>query len=313
MGLLLFLFAMITVFSLLSAYFLSLHNLRNILVQSAVHVLVATGITMVMATRGIDLSVGGILALSSIVTAWLIKADLPVTVAIATGLLTGAGMGFANGVGVARLGLSPFIITLGTAGIFRAVSLIFTEARPIYGMPLSFRSMGVDQLGPIPVSVIIALAVVTVGYFTVEWTSFGINARAVGDNLEAALRMGVPVGWTYVGVYVFSGFTAALGGLVITARLNTAEAIAGWGIELEAIAAAVIGGTSFSGGEARILGTLLGALTIGVLNNGLTLCNVPSYYQQLVVGLVFVSAVLAEGRRRNVSGKNQIARQRRGQ
>lgn len=294
LGLLVFLLAMVGLFSFLSPYFLSLHNLRNIFLQSAVHIIVAVGITVVMATAGIDLSVGAILALSGILMAVAMKSGLQAPLALFIGAISGGTMGFINGLGVARLGISPFIVTLGTAGIYRALSLIFTDARPIYGMPLSFRLFGIGQLGPIPVSVGLALAFVAVVYFMVSWTRFGINARAIGDNPEAAFRMGVAVTRTRIGVYVLSGVAAALGGVVVTARLNTAEAIAGWGIELEVIAAAVIGGTSFWGGEARILGTLLGGLVIGTLNNGLTLCNVPSYYQQLVVGLVFVTAVAAD-------------------
>jgi ribose/xylose/arabinose/galactoside ABC-type transport system permease subunit len=294
MGLLAFLLAMGGLFSALSPYFLTFQNLTNILVQSAVHMIVAVGITLVMATAGIDLSVGAVLALSGIVAAGAMKSGLDVAPAMGLGLAAGAGLGLINGFGVARLSISPFIVTLGTGGIYRALSLIFTEARPIYGMPLAFRVIGTGQMGPLPASVALALAVVGLAYFIVGSTRFGTHARAVGDSPEGAFRMGVPVARTQMGVYTLSGAAAALAGMLVTARLNTAEAIAGWGIELEAIAAVVIGGTSFSGGEARIVGTLLGALVIGTLNNGLTLCNVPSYYQQLVVGLVFVCAVLAD-------------------
>lgn len=293
-GLLGFVLVMGGLFSVLSPYFLSLRNLTNIFVQSAVHIIVAVGSTLVIATAGIDLSVGGILALSGIITAAALRSGMEVFLGTSLGIFSGAILGFVNGIGVARLSISPFIVTLGTAGIYRALSLIFTEARPIYGMPLSFRAIGTGQLGPIPVSVALAMAVVGLAHFIVSSTRFGTNARAIGDSPEASFRMGVPVAATQMGVYTLSGITASLGGMVVTARLNTAEAIAGWGIELEAIAAVVIGGTTFSGGQARILGTLLGALLIGTLNNGLTLCNVPSYYQQLVVGLVFVLAVVAD-------------------
>ena len=294
LGLLIFLAAVCVFFSLVSPYFLTVTNMTNILVQSSVPVVLATGMTLVVATAGIDLSVGAILALSGIVMAVVMKAGLGSAVGLILGVASGAFMGAVNGVGVSVAGISPFIVTLGTAGIYRALSLIFTEARPIYGMPLGFRAIGKDGLGPLPWSVLLALAVVGAMYVVVHWTRFGANARAVGDNTSGAYRMGVPLAGTLILVYTLSGAAAALASVVVTARLNTAEAIAGLGIELQAIAAVVMGGTSFSGGEAQILGTLLGALLIGVLANGLTLINVPSYYQQLVIGLVFMAAVLAD-------------------
>ena len=254
--------------------------------------------TLVIGTAGIDLSIGSILALSSIIMAWTMKYKMGIVECIALGILSGAAMGSLNGFGIATLGISPFIVTLGTAGIFRAIALILTDSRPIYGMPLGFRIIGMDRRGAVPLSVVLALLVAGAGYLTIKWTRFGANARAVGDNPEGAYRMGVPVARTLIATYALSGFTAALAGVIVTARLNTAEAIAGLGIELEAIAAVVMGGTSFFGGEGNIGGTLLGALIIGTLGNGLTLINVPSYFQQLVIGAVFILAVLADRMRR---------------
>jgi ribose/xylose/arabinose/galactoside ABC-type transport system permease subunit len=207
-------------------------------------------------------------------------------------------MGLFSGLGTARLGISPFIVTLGAAGIFRALALIFTEARPIYGLPLNFRIIGTGRLGPLPLSAALAFGVVVLAWLVISWTRFGANVRAVGDNPNGAFRMGVPVNRVLISVYMISGAAAALASVVVTARLNTAEAIAGLGLELEAIAAVVMGGTSFFGGEASISGTLLGALIIGTLANGLTIINVPSYYQQLVIGLVFIMAVMADRIRR---------------
>ena len=293
-GLAVFLILMGGLFGILSPYFLTWDNITNILIQSAVPIVAATGMTLVIATAGIDLSIGSILALSSVLMAWCMKTDLGVIPSVVLGIIAGAGMGVLNGIGIARLGVSPFIITLGTAGIFRALALIFTEARPIYGLPMGFRILGIGGLGPIPLSIALSLIVALGMYFVLMWTRFGTNARAVGSNLEGAYRMGVPVSRTLIMVYALSGVTASLAGLIVTARLNTAEAIAGFGIELEAIAAVVMGGTSFFGGEASIAGTLLGALIIGTLGNGLTIINVPSYYQQLVIGLVFIMAVLAD-------------------
>jgi ribose/xylose/arabinose/galactoside ABC-type transport system permease subunit len=298
LGLFIFLILMSGLFGVLSPYFLTWDNITNILIQSAVPIIAATGMTLVIATAGIDLSIGSILALSSIIMAWCMKTGLGVVQSMVLGIIAGAGMGILNGIGIARLGVSPFMITLGTAGIFRALALIFTEARPIYGLPMGFRILGIGGLGPIPLSIALSLIVALGMYFVLMWTRFGTNARAVGSNLEGAYRMGVRVSRTLIMVYAVSGVTASLAGLIVTARLNTAEAIAGFGIELEAIAAVVMGGTSFFGGEASIAGTLLGALIIGTLGNGLTIINVPSYYQQLVIGLVFIMAVLADRMRR---------------
>jgi len=153
-------------------------------------------------------------------------------------------------------------------------------------------------LGPLPISALLALTLIGLAYLIIAWTRFGTHVRAVGDNAEGAYRMGVAVNRVFIAVYVISGVAAALASIIVTARLNTAEAIAGLGMELEAIAAVVMGGTSFFGGEARINGTLLGALIIGTLANGLTIINVPSYYQQLVIGIVFILAVLADNLRR---------------
>ncbi|MGD0659139.1 MAG: ABC transporter permease [Syntrophorhabdales bacterium] len=298
LGLLLFLMVLALFFTVASPYFLARENIVNILIQSTVPVIVSVGMTIVIATAGIDLSVGSILALSGIIMAWAMKAGFGVAAGVTLGVLSGAIMGAANGFAIARLAISPFIVTLGTAGVFRALALIFTEARPIYDMPGPFRMFAIGRWGFVPRPVLLAAAVAGIAYLIIGWTRFGTNARAVGDNPNGAFRMGVPVAGTLVAVYATSGLIAALAGVVVTARLNTAEAIAGLGVELQAIAAVVMGGTSFFGGEASIGGTLLGALIIGVLGNGLTILNVPSYYQQLVIGLVFILAVAADRLRR---------------
>jgi ribose/xylose/arabinose/galactoside ABC-type transport system permease subunit len=297
-GLLAFLIALAVIFTVRSPYFLTGENVTNILIQSSVPVIASVGMTLVIATAGIDLSIGSILALSGIIMAWAMKAGLGVLAGVGLGVFCGAAMGLVNGIVIARLHISPFIVTLGTAGVFRALALILTEARPIYGMPLSFRMMGVGRWGLVPLSVLLATVIALIGYVVIGWTRFGSNARAVGNNAEGAHRMGVPVARTLVAVYTLSGVTAALTAIIVTARLNTAEAIAGFGVELEAIAAVVMGGTSFFGGEGNVVGTLLGALIIAVLGNGLTMLNVPSYYQQLVIGLVFIFAVVADRLRR---------------
>ncbi|MFH1984312.1 MAG: ABC transporter permease [Pseudomonadota bacterium] len=301
LGLLIFLFLMSAFFGCMSPYFATWENLANILVQSAVLIIVGIGMILVIATAGIDLSIGSVLALSGIVMAASMKAGLGILAGIFAGVLTGVLMGLFNGLGTAVLGISPFIVTLGAAGIYRALALIATDARPIYGLPVAFRVVATGHLGPFPLPAVFAFAVVGLAALIIGWTRFGINVRAVGDNAVGAFRMGVPVRGVLISVYMISGATAALASIVVTARLNTAEAIAGLGMELEAIAAVVMGGTSFFGGESSISGTLLGALIIGTLANGLTLVNVPSYYQQLVIGAVFILAVMADKMRRQAT------------
>ena len=299
LGLLIFLVLMSAFFSFLSPYFMSWENLTNILVQSTVLIIVGTGMTLVIGTGGIDLSIGSILALSGIVMASVMKAGLGVSMGISMGVLAGALMGLLNGLCATRLGISAFIVTLGTAGIYRALALIFTDARPIYGLPMPFRIIGTGSLGPLPLSAALSVVVAVLAYLIMAWTPFGVNIRAVGNNSEGAFRMGVPIRRVLISVYMISGATAAMASVIVTARLNTAEAIAGLGVELEAIAAVIMGGTSIFGGEASIIGTLLGALIIGTLANGLTIINVASYYQQLVIGIVFMLAVIADRIRRH--------------
>ena len=297
-GLAAFLAALMIFFSLSSPYFLTLTNLTNILIQSAVLLTLATGMTLVIATAGIDLSMGAVLALSGIIVAGVLKSGAGLAAGILTGLAAGAIMGFLNGLGIACLRISPFIITLGAMGVFRALGLLFTQAQPIYGLPMSFRLIGTGWLGPAPLCTVIAAGVVGLGWFIVSQTRFGADLRAVGDNDRAAFRLGVNLVKVRLGVYALSGAIAAAAGLIVTARLNTAEAIAGMGLEMEAIAAVIMGGTSFQGGEARIGGSVLGALILGTLQNGLTIINVPSYWQQLCIGSIFILAVLADQIRR---------------
>lgn len=292
--LLLFSSGMVVFFSLMSPYFLRWENITNIFIQSSVHIVLVVGMTLVLASGGIDLSCGSILALSGVIGAIAMKAGLGSIAGIGICLGCGALMGLINGIAIARLSISPFIVTLGTAGIFRALALILTDAQPIYGFPQGFRLMGTGWVHHIPFSVIVSLLIVVSGYLLISWTGFGKHIRAVGDNEEGAFRMGVSVIGVRLGIYTLAGISAALAGVIMVGRLNTAEAIAGIGIELEVIAAAVIGGTGFSGGRANIFGAMLGALIIGTLANGLTIINVQTYYQQLVIGVVFMAVVLTD-------------------
>ena len=232
-GLLGFLILIGAFFGVTSPYFISWENITNILVQSAVLIILGSGMTLVIATAGIDLSIGSILALSSIIMAASLKAGSGVFTGILLGVVSGLAMGVLNGLGAASLNISPFIVTLGTTGIYRALGLIFTDAVPIYGLPYHFRIIGTGWIGPLPVSVIVATMVSGLFFFLIVWTRFGTNARATGDNIEGAYRMGIPIKRTLIMAYALSGLSAAIAGVVVTSRLNTAEAIAGLGIELD--------------------------------------------------------------------------------
>ncbi len=301
-GIFITLFALCAIFSLFSKAFLSVMNFNNILVQSSVTIITAVGMTFVISMGGIDISVGSVVALTGVIMGKAIQAGVPGIPAILIGLSVGALVGCVNGFFAGKMKIPPFIITFAMEGIARALALIITQSVPIYGFPKVFRWFGTGWLGKVPATAVISLSVVLIGYFVIERTSFGRNTLAIGGNAEAARLSGIKVERHTLMVYAICGVTSALAAVILTARLNTAEPIAGYLMEMDAIAAAVIGGTSFSGGVAPIIGGLFGALIITVLRNGLTLLNIQAYYQQLTVGIVIVAAVLvdmARKKRRN--------------
>lgn len=301
-GIFITLFALCAIFSVFSKSFLSVMNFNNILVQSSMTIITAVGMAFVISMGGIDISVGSVVALSGVIMGKAIQAGLPGIPAILLGLLAGALAGCVNGFFAGRMKIPPFIITFAMEGIARALALIITQSIPIYGFPKVFRWFGTGWVGKIPATAVLAISVMLIGYFVIERTGFGRNTLAIGGNPEAARLSGIKVNRHIIIVYALSGFTSALAAVILTARLNTAEPIAGYFMEMDAIAAAVIGGTSFSGGVAPIIGAFFGALIITVLRNGLTLLNIQPYYQLLSVGIVIVAAVLidlARKKRRN--------------
>lgn len=278
--------------SLLSDRFLTPQNLINVLRQATINGIIAVGMTFVILTAGIDLSVGAVLALSAVVTADLLQKGVPPAAAVAACLAIGAGLGAVNGLIVARTRVPPFIATLGMMTVARGLALTYTQGRPITGLPPEFRVLGTGSVGPIPMPVVVAAAVFLAGYLLLERTRHGQAIRAIGNNPTAARYAGIPTRGYVALVYVLSGLLAALAGIILTGRLNSAQPTAGLGYEFDAIAAVVVGGTSFSGGEGSLLGTLLGALVIAVLNNGLNLLNVSSFWQPVVTGVVIALALL---------------------
>lgn len=283
------------ILAVMSPNFLTLNNILNVLRQVSINALIAFGMTFVILTGGIDLSVGAILALSGALTAGLMTNGMDPILAILVGLLAGTVMGMVNGLLVAKGKVAPFIATLATMTIFRGLTLVYTEGRPITGFDSDmFTMLGAGYLFIIPVPVIWTLGCFAVLYFILKKTAFGRRVYAIGGNEEAAVLSGIKVSRVKVYIYALTGFLSALAGIILTSRLNSAQANAGMGYELDAIAAVVLGGTSLSGGRGWIFGTLIGAMIIGVLNNGLNLLEVSSFYQQVVKGSVILLAVLLD-------------------
>ncbi len=300
LGPLIGLFLLCIVLSILSDDFLTMDNWLNLLRQVSINALIAFGMTFVILTGGIDLSVGSVLALSSAITAGMMAQGVSGLAAIFIGLLAGTAMGVLNGVLVTKGKVAPFIATLATMTAFRGLTLVYTDGRPITGFAsddIMFQMMGRGYFFGIPVPIILMLVVYIVLYVVLKKTTFGRHTYAIGGNEEASRLSGLHVDRLKMYVYALTGTLSALAGLILTSRLNSAQPTAGTAYELDAIAAVVLGGTSLSGGRGWIFGTLVGALIIGVLNNGLNLLNVSSFYQQVIKGAVILLAVLLDRRK----------------
>jgi ribose/xylose/arabinose/galactoside ABC-type transport system permease subunit len=291
-----FAFVLLTsVLGLISPPFRTLSNLENILQQSSANGIMAVGMTLVIITAGIDLSVGSVLALSAVVASSFAHPDTPsLIVPILLGLLVGLACGTVNGILIAKRRLAPFIVTLGMMTVARGFALVYTNGRPIIDLSDAYDEIGGGYLAGIPVPAIIFLAVVLLGAFILHFTRFGRYVYAVGGNELAAKVSGINTDRILIGVYALTGALAGLAGIVLSSRVMSASPATGAGYELDAIAAVVIGGTSLSGGTGSIAGTLVGVLIIGVMNNGLDLLNVSSYWQQIVKGFIIVLAVLLD-------------------
>ena len=275
-------------------HFLTVSNLLNVLEQTALNAVVAVGMTFVIISGGIDLSVGSVLALAGICLALALEAGVPAPVAIGIALVVGTGCGLINGLLITRGRLPPFIATLGMMSVARGVALMLAEGRPISGFGEGFRAIATERILTIPGPVLITIVIYAVAHFVLTRTVFGRTTYAIGGNEEAARLSGVRVLFHKTAVYGVAGLTSAAAAVVLTARLNSAQPTAGTMYELDAIAATVIGGSSLLGGEGTVTGTLIGALIMGVLRNGLNLLNVSSFLQQVVIGVVIIGAVLVD-------------------
>jgi ribose transport system permease protein len=288
------LLALCGVLWILTPHFLTVSNLLNVAQQTSINAIIAVGLTFVIISGGIDLSVGSMVAFSGVVLASLLQREVPLPIAIAGGLGTGLGCGMVNGLLITFGRLPPFIATLGMMSVARGGALLFTEGRPISGFGGTFRWLATGELFFVPVPIVVMAVVYVIAHVVLRRTPFGRYTFAIGGNEEAALLSGVRVWLHKTMVYGASGLLSALAACVLTARLNSAQPIAGINYELDAIAATVIGGTSLMGGQGSVVGTLIGALIMGVLRNGLNLLGVSSFIQQLVIGAVIILAVLMD-------------------
>ncbi|WP_407029352.1 ribose ABC transporter permease [Vibrio cholerae] len=289
---------LVVVVSFLNPNFFTVDNLLNILRQTSVNAIIAVGMTLVILTAGIDLSVGSVLALCGAFAATLVAMEVPVLVAVPTALLAGAALGAISGIIIAKGKVQAFIATLVTMTLLRGVTMVYTDGRPIStgftDTADTFAWFGTGYALGIPVPVWLMVVVFAGAWYLLNHTRFGRYVYAVGGNESATRLSGINVDRVKIGVYAICGLLAALAGIIVTSRLSSAQPTAGMGYELDAIAAVVLGGTSLMGGKGRIMGTLIGALIIGFLNNALNLLDVSSYYQMIAKAVVILLAVLVD-------------------
>ena len=280
------------VMAVLSSAFLSVSNILNILLSTSVFGVLAIGMTFVISSAGIDLSVGSILALSGVVGAILTSnLDWPWWIGILGCLATGAATGAVNGFLITRGAIPPFIVTLGMLGVARGLALVLSDGVSIYGLAPEMTWLGQGRPFGVPVPVVVLLLTALVAHVVLAHTRFGIYAQVIGDNEGAARAMGVRVERMKVLLYALSGLLSGLAGLLFAARINSGEPTAGLSYELTAITATILGGTNLFGGRGSVAGTLIGALIMGVLQNGLNLLAVRPFYQQIAIGAVLILAV----------------------
>ncbi|MFY7887812.1 MAG: ABC transporter permease [Spirosomataceae bacterium] len=299
------LFLLCLIISVLSDKFLTMTNGWNVMRQISVNICISTGMTLIVLTAGIDLSVGAVLALSGAMAAGLLKNGIAIPSqniyigftllgAILVGMTTGAGLGVFNGWAITKFNLPPFVVTLAMLTIARGLTMLWTEGFPISELGESFAYLGTGWFLGIPVPVWISGIIVLIAVIATKKTRFGRYIYAIGGNENAARLSGIDINRIKIAVYGIAGMLAGIGGLLVTSRLDSAQPNAGMSYELDSIAAVVIGGTSLSGGRGSILGTVQGAIIIGVLNNGLVLLNVSPFWQQVVKGIVILLAVIID-------------------
>jgi len=288
----------VLIFSQLSEYFFTTDNILNITLQISIIAIMAVGMTFVILTAGIDLSVGAIVAFTGVITTSVLKIQAPLPVAfilaLGAGLVVGALSGAVAGIFITRFNITPFIVTLALMTIWRGAGYIYTDGRPVWGLPDEFSFLGSGRLLSIPVPTLLMVLVYVVAYVVLVHTRFGRHVYAVGGNKEAARLAGISTNSVIMRVYIICGTLSAVSGILLASRVNSGQPNAGLSYELDVIAAVVIGGTSLFGGRGTIVGTFIGAMLIVVLRNGLNLMNVGSYVQSVVLGVVILLAVLLD-------------------
>lgn len=286
-----FVFGLCVLLTILSPVFLSWGNIINVLLQSTILLVVGLGLTVVLITAGIDLSVGGTLALVGCLTAQILKSGVPIPLVILIGIIVGGLIGVINGVLVGVVKIPPFVATYGMMWITEGIAMIFMQGRIIFGFPQSFRWIGSGFIGPIPVPVIIAALVAVLGHFFLKNTAVGREIYALGSNKDVAYYSGIRMEKILIIAYTFCGIMAGIAGLIMTARMNAAQAGMGSVFVLQGIASVVMGGTSLKGGVGGVQGTVIGALILTLIVNGMNLLGISSLLQSVVTGVVIIGAV----------------------
>ncbi|RLC39518.1 MAG: ribose ABC transporter permease [Candidatus Nealsonbacteria bacterium] len=294
LGLVFILFSLIITFSIFSEYFLTSRNLLNITRQISINLIIAIGMTFVILTGEIDLSVGSIAALAGVATGSVIVVTSSIFLGIMAGIFVGVLIGLLNGVLTVYGKVQSFIVTLAMLGLARGLALVWTDGKPISGLPSNFSILGAGYVGIIPVSTIVAIFIFVITFIIFSRTKHGVYIRSIGANREAARLSAIPVKRYRIIAFLLSGLLSAVGGIIITSRLISAQPTAAEGMELNVIAAVILGGSSLSGGIGTITGTLLGAIIIGVINNGMNLIGISAFFQQIVKGIIILVAVLAK-------------------
>lgn len=300
------LIVLVILFAVTAPNFATPENLLDVARQISVTAILGAGLTFVIITAGIDLSVGSAVGVTAFVAVSLAMAGMAAPLAIAGALLAGMVIGAVNGVLVARVGLASFIVTLAALTYLRGITYVGTDGTTMFSTTLNYAYLGHGSLLGVPIPVLIMVAVFTIGWYVLNRTVFGRWVTAVGGNAEAARLAGIPVKRVLTTVYIISGLCAGIGGIIASARLQSSVPDLGAGYELSAIAAVVLGGTSLMGGRGSLIGTLIGAAIIGVLINGMTLLDVSTFYQQIIQGVVIVLAVALD-RLRTRSGARTAA------
>lgn len=292
------LIALVIIMAILSPVFLSPRNMANVVKQIAINGVLAIGMTVVLLTGGIDLSVGSVVAISSIVAAYFGKADsnTPIAITMLLSILTGVAVGAVNGLFIAYLKIAPFIVTLATMTIVRGLALLVTNGVPIFGLSQQMIALANGSFLGLPNLIFFLLGLFLLVLLLLNGTVFGKRIYAVGGNLQSAIYSGINARLIQFSAYAISGACAGLAGLLIASRITSGNPTTGTGYETDAIAAAVIGGVSMSGGKGFLLGTIIGALIIGVIQNGLDILGISSYYQDIVQGVIILIAVLLDTR-----------------